>query len=242
MKTISQIQQEVLATAQVTLDELQASIEKFWEEGWERNEEAKRTCQASKWYADNISVAEATKQLEKNEESFPRSLNHIYQTAVRRTYYSLCGYTHEDEMVHTPGVRYDRQPEYIRNKEIQASGVLSIHFYCESREKFYAKRDQEVRLTIEQATAKLKLQVEKKLTPIKDKIQSFDLISFRGQQGNYVGEWVIRTEDARYIFKTSCILAGGYNIQCLHSRYIANLKTGKEINLEDIPEFLPGFL
>lgn len=123
MKTISQIQQEVLATAQVTLDELQASIEKFWEQGWERNEEAKRTCQASKWYADNISrvirdyasyknlyekilsgeyvsqhqsredaVAEATKQLEKNEESFPRSLNHIYQTAVRRTYYSLCGY------------------------------------------------------------------------------------------------------------------------------------------------------
>lgn len=43
MKTISQIQQEVLATAQVTLDELQASIEKFWEQGWERNEEAKRT-------------------------------------------------------------------------------------------------------------------------------------------------------------------------------------------------------
>lgn len=41
MKTISQIQQEVLATAQVTLDELQASIEKFWEQGWERNEEAK---------------------------------------------------------------------------------------------------------------------------------------------------------------------------------------------------------
>lgn len=31
MKTISQIQQEVLATAQVTLDELQASIEKFCE-------------------------------------------------------------------------------------------------------------------------------------------------------------------------------------------------------------------
>lgn len=47
MKTISQIQQEVLATAQVTLDELQASIEKFWEQGWERNEEAKRTCQAN---------------------------------------------------------------------------------------------------------------------------------------------------------------------------------------------------
>lgn len=232
---------------------------KFWEQGWERNEEAKRTCQSSKWYADNISrvirdyasyknlyekilsgeyisqhqsredaVAEATKQLEKNEESFPRSLNYIYQTAVRRTYYSLCGYTHEDEMVPTPGVRYDRQPEYIRNKEIQASGVLSIHFYCESREKFYAKRDQEVRLTIEQATAKLKLQVEKKLTPIKDKIQSFDLISFRGQQGNYVGEWVIRTEDARYIFKTSCILAGGYNIQCLHARYIAHLKQLKK--------------
>lgn len=51
MKTISQIQQEVLATAQVTLDELQASIEKFWE----HNEEAKRTCQSSKWYANNIS-------------------------------------------------------------------------------------------------------------------------------------------------------------------------------------------
>lgn len=256
MKTISQIQQEVLATAQVTLDELQASIEKFWEEGWERNEEAKRTCQASKWYADNISrairtyashknlyekilsgeyvsqhqsredaVAEATKQLEKNEESFPRSLNHIYQTAVRRTYYSLCGYTHEDELVYNPRVRRDSMPEIQRNKALQGSGILSIYFYCESREKFYA---QEVRLTIEQATAKLKLQVEKKLTPIKDKIRSFDLISFKGQQGNYVGEWVIRTEDARYIFKTSCILAGGYNIQCLHARYIANLKQVKK--------------
>ena len=55
MRTVKNIQQEVLATAQVTLDELRASIEKFWEQGWERNEEAKRTCQASKWYADNIS-------------------------------------------------------------------------------------------------------------------------------------------------------------------------------------------
>lgn len=259
MKTISQIQQEVLATAQVTLDKLQASIEKFWEEGWERNEEAKRTCQASKWYAENIlrtihsyssmknlyekilsgkcvsqhqsledAVVEAMEQLEKNEESFPHALNHVYQTAVRRAYYSLCGYTHEDEMVHTPGVHYDRQPEYIRNKELQASGVLSIHFYCESREKFYEKRDQEVRFAIELATSKLKLQVEKKLAPIKDKIQSFDLISFKEEQGNYVGEWVIRTEGFRYIFKTSCILAGGYNIQCLHARYISNLKQVKK--------------
>lgn len=55
MKTVQDIQKEVLATAQVTLDELQASIEKFWEQGWERNEEAKRTCQSSKWYANNIS-------------------------------------------------------------------------------------------------------------------------------------------------------------------------------------------
>lgn len=217
MKTISQIQQEVLATAQVTLDELQASIEKFWEQGWERNEEAKRTCQSSKWYANNISRVIRDYASYKN----------LYEKILSGEYVSQ-HQSREDEMVHTPGVRYDRQPEYIRNKEIQASGVLSIHFYCESREKFYAKRDQEVRLTIEQATAKLKLQVEKKLTPIKDKIQSFDLISFRGQQGNYVGEWVIRTEDARYIFKTSCILAGGYNIQCLHARYIANLKQVKK--------------
>ena len=173
-------------------------------------------------------MAEATRQLEKNEESFPRSLNHTYQTAVRRTYYSLCGYTHEDELVYNPRVRHDSMPEVKRNKELHASGILSIHFYCDSREKFYAKRDQEVRFIIEQATAKLKLQVEKKLTPIKDKIQSFDLISFNGQQGNYVGEWVIRTEDARYLFKTSCILAGGYNIQCLHARYIANLKQVKK--------------
>lgn len=116
-------------------------------------------------------------------------------------------------MVHTPGVRYDRQPEYIRNKEIQASGVLSIHFYCESREKFYAKRDQEVRLTIEQATAKLKLQVEKKLTPIKDKIQSFDLISFKGQQGNYVGEWVyvLKTLDTSLKRVVSWLVAIIYN-------------------------------
>ena len=56
-------------------------------------------------------VAEATKQLEKNEESFPRSLNHIYQTAVRRTYYTLCGYTHEDEMVYrASSVRITHSP------------------------------------------------------------------------------------------------------------------------------------
>lgn len=224
MKTISQIQQEVLATAQVTLDELQASIEKFWEQGWERNEEAKRTCQSSKWYANNISrvirdyasyknlyekilsgeyisqhqsredaVAEATKQLEKNEESFPRSLNHIYQTAVRRTYYTLCGYTHEDEMVHTPGVRYDRQPEYIRNKEIQASGVLSIHFYCESREKFYAKRDQEVRLTIEQATAKLKLQVEEHRKNAEDCIKIYNKLKEMNDGSVWSSDWQVLT-------------------------------------------------
>lgn len=134
MKTISQIQQEVLATAQVTLDELQASIEKFWEEGWERNEEAKRTCQASKWYADNISrvirdyasyknlyekilsgeyvsqhqsredaVAEATKQLEKNEESLTHSITStkplsvvpitVYAVTLMRTkWYTLLEY------------------------------------------------------------------------------------------------------------------------------------------------------
>lgn len=50
----AQIEKEI-ANLNRMCDELQASIEKFWEEGWERNEEAKRTCQASKWYADNIS-------------------------------------------------------------------------------------------------------------------------------------------------------------------------------------------
>ena len=34
MKTVQDIQKEVFATAQVTLDELRASIEKFWEQGW----------------------------------------------------------------------------------------------------------------------------------------------------------------------------------------------------------------
>lgn len=261
MKTISQIQQEVLATAQVTLDELQASIEKFWEQGWERNEEAKRTCQSSKWYANNISrvirdyasyknlyekilsgeyvsqhqsredaVAEATKQLEKNEESFPRSLNHIYQTAVRRTYYSLCGYTHEDEIVwdRTKPTSYRNHPSIKRNEELQKSGVLNLYFYCKTRQEFEAKRESEVQFIIAAATAKLKGQVEKKLAPIKDEIQSFDLISFHGQQGNYVGEWVVITPHSRYLFKTSCILAGGYNIQCLHARYIAHLKQLKK--------------
>ena len=71
-------------------------------------------------------------------------------------------------------------------------------------------------------------EIEKEMSNLNRMLQSFDLISFKGQQGNYVGEWVIRTEDARYIFKTSCILAGGYNIQCLHARYIANLKQVKK--------------
>lgn len=40
MRTVKNIQQEVLATAQVTLDELRASIEKFWEQGWSTYQEA----------------------------------------------------------------------------------------------------------------------------------------------------------------------------------------------------------
>lgn len=40
MKTVQDIQKEVLATAQVTLDELRASIEKFWEQGWSTYQEA----------------------------------------------------------------------------------------------------------------------------------------------------------------------------------------------------------
>lgn len=40
MKTVKDIQKEVLATAQVTLDELRASIEKFWEQGWSTYQEA----------------------------------------------------------------------------------------------------------------------------------------------------------------------------------------------------------
>ena len=83
-------------------------------------------------------------------------------------------------------------------------------------------------IIIPHSTAKLMGQVEKKLTPIKDKIQSFDLIYFHGQQGNYVGEWGVITAGSRYLFKTSCILAGGYNIQCLHARYIAHLKQLKK--------------
>lgn len=40
MRTVKDIQKEVLATAQVTLDELRASIEKFWEQGWSTYQEA----------------------------------------------------------------------------------------------------------------------------------------------------------------------------------------------------------
>lgn len=105
---------------------------------------------------DEAKKADARKRLEENEERYPKSIQTVENTALRRQYYSLCGYTHEDE------------------------------------------------------------------------IQSFDLISFHGQQGNYVGEWIVITAGSRYLFKTSCILAGGYNIQCLHARYIAHLKQLKK--------------
>lgn len=53
MKTVQDIQKEVLATAQVTLDELRASIEKFWEQGWERYQEALSLYKSSEWYIHN---------------------------------------------------------------------------------------------------------------------------------------------------------------------------------------------
>ena len=263
MKTVQDIQKEVLATAQVTLDELRASIEKFWEQGWERYQEALSLYKSSEWYItnherrvkdyesikrlytmiaegttpncmgelpDEDKKADARKRLQDNEERYPKSLQSVEDTALRRQYYSLCGYTHEDEIVwdRTSSVSYRNHPSVKKNEEISKSGVLSLFFYCKTREEFEAKRNYEVKMTIATATAKLRGQVEKKLAPIKDEIQSFDLISFTGEQGNYVGTWVVITPNSRYLFKTSCILAGGYNIQCLHARYIANLKQVKK--------------
>lgn len=263
MRTIKDIQKEVLATAQVTLDELRASIEKFWEQGWSTYQEAQSLYKSSAWYIrnhelrvndyeslksfytmiaegktpnsvdelpDEAKKADARKRLEENEERYPNSLQKVENMALRRQYYSLCGYTHEDEMVwsRTKPTSYLNQPSIKKNEELQKSGILSMFLYCKTREEFEAKRESEVKLTISAATVKLKGQVKKKLATIKDEIQSFDLISFDGQQGNYVGEWVVITAGSRYLFKTSCILAGGYNIQCLHARYIAHLKQLKK--------------
>lgn len=263
MRTVKDIQQEVLATAQVTLDELRASIEKFWEQGWSTYQEALSLYKSSAWYIHNHELrakdyesikrlytmiaegttpncvgelpdeakkADARKRLEENEERYPKSIQTVENTALRRQYYSLCGYTHEDEIVwdRTKPSSYRNHPSIKKNEELQKSGILNLFFYCKSREEFEAKRESEVKFIIAAATAKLMGQVEKKLAPIKDEIQSFDLISFHGQQGNYVGEWVVITAGSRYLFKTSCILAGGYNIQCLHARYIAHLKQLKK--------------
>lgn len=263
MKTVQDIQKEVLATAQVTLNELRASIEKFWEQGWERYQEALSLYKSSEWYItnherrvkdyestkrlytmiaegttpncvgelpDEDKKADARKRLQDNEERYPKSLQSVEDTALRRQYYSLCGYTHEDEIVwdRTSSVSYRNHPSVKRNEELKKSGVLNLYFYCKTRKEFETKRESEVQFIIAAATAKLKEQVEKKLASIKDEIQSFDIISFHGQQGNYVGEWIVIAPNSRYLFKTSCILAGGYNIQCLHARYIANLKQLKK--------------
>lgn len=263
MRTVKDIQKEVLATAQVTLDELRASVEKFWEQGWSTYQEALSLYKSSAWYIHNHELrvkdyesikrlytmiaegttpncmgelpdeakkADARKRLQENEERYPKSLQTVEDTALRRQYYSLCGYVHDDELDFgtTKCGYYSKHPDVIKNKEIQKSGILNLFFYCKTREEFEAKRESEVKFIIAAATAKLMGQVEKKLASIKDEIQSFDLISFHGQQGNYVGEWVVITAGSRYLFKTSCILAGGYNIQCLHARYIAHLKQLKK--------------
>lgn len=259
MKTIKSIQEEVLATAQVTLDELRASIEKFWELGWEHYQEALKLYKSSDWYITNYEIrikdyesikrlyatiaegktpncrgelpdlderARAQKRFEVNEERHPMIMAEIERQGLRRQYYSLCGYTHEDELIWDTSKpnSYRNHPSIKRNEEILKSGILNVLFYCGTRDDFEAKRNNEVRMAIAAATAKLKGQIEKKLAPIKDGVRSFELISFTGEQGNYVGTWVVITDEGRYRFKTSCILAGGYNIQCLHARYIANLK------------------
>lgn len=168
-------------------------------------------------------VDDAKERLEKNESQLKEFLKDALHRSIRRCYFELCGYTFD--IPYNP--RHD-SPAEIHNAELVKSGILEIHPYCNSRQEFETKRDAEVNEIIENSTAKLMNQVEKKLSPIKDSIQSFDLISFKGQRGNYVGEWVVTTDSSKYLFKTSCILAGGYNIQCLHNRYVSSLKQLKK--------------
>lgn len=99
---------------------------------------------------DEAKKADARKRLEENEERYPKSIQTVENTALRRQYYSLYGYTHEDEIVwdRTKPTSYRNHPSIKKNEELQKSGILNLFFYCKTREEFEAKRESEVKFII----------------------------------------------------------------------------------------------
>ena len=153
----------------------------------------------------------------KCQEDYVRSIERNHQMIAKKLYYESCG--------------YDPTKSYAdkHNRSVMKSYVASMLPYLQKGTASTERRmKRDIKDMIEHAKDKLMKQVHNVLVPIADDIVSLEhKYDDRSPVGLVAMFLVITNTGEKYWFKTQCIEAGGYNIQCWHYRYICNLKKSK---------------
>lgn len=156
-------------------------------------------------------------QITKIQEEYVRSIERNHQMIAKKLYYETCG--------------YDSSKSYADkgNRAVMKSYSASMLPYFQKGIASVERRmKKDMKDAIEYAKGKLMNQVHKVLLPIVDDIKVIEHRYDDNSPTGLVAVFHVTTMNGeKYIFKTQCIEAGGYNIQCWHYRYICNLKKPK---------------
>lgn len=240
MKTL-EITNQIMETLQPVFVELKQKIELYHEDKWKLFENANlmvgfdsgyhAACalsdKSTKQYIDlytriangeykntSCSIEEALNKIQYYKEVYVRVSVHNHQLAARNLYYEAIG--------------YDKSKSYAdkHNRLVMKSDAAHLVANMQKgRKSFNMKVNSTIKNSIAIAKSKLIANIEKYISPIADNIKSIKLNYYDMSYGVAVGIWELYMNDgSMIIFKTQCIEAGGYNIQCFHHRYICSLK------------------